>query len=324
MNESPFTLIPKVTIHPGYIVTHKEVQWHDYSKKKARVNVPMPENNDHQGIISKRSAAKIRKGISWLLYIANEKEVPSSYHGKTFKFKLSFITLTLASQQKHSDHEIKTKLLNQFLIEARKKWHVVNYLWRAEPQKNGNIHFHILCDRFVPWSELRDCWNRIQNKLGYVDRYREERREFHKGGFRVRQELLSKWDYKNQLRAYRTGSKKDWNSPNSTDIHSVVRIKNLPQYLAKYCTKNEGGRKIEGNLWNLSASLSNIKGASEVVDSFMGEELTKICQSFPGEIHKHDYYTIMYVSVNEWSKVVKGDLYDLFLSYVNEYKNKFT
>ena len=323
MEEAPFTLIPHVAIHPNYFVTYKEIQWHNYAKKPARKNHVMPETNKHNGIISKQTAAKIKKGISWLLYLSNEKEVVDNYSGKTFRFKLSFITLTLSSTQKHSDHEIKTKCLNQFLVEARKKWKVVNYLWRAEPQKNGYIHFHILCVKFIPWSELRDCWNRIQNKLGYVDQYRTEQKQFHSGGFQVREDLKAKWSYRSQLASYRRGSKKDWNSPNSTDIHSVIRIKNLPAYLAKYCAKNSTGRPIEGNLWNLSNSLSSITGANDIVDSFLGEELNKIIKSVPDQVHKHPYYTICYMTVNDWQNVVKGDLYELFMNYVSDFKSKY-
>ena len=298
--------------------------WTDPAKKPPRSRAPMPASKSPAGVISKRAAAKIKKGISWMLHLAADKEIVDNFHGKYFKFKLSFITLTLSSQQIHSDNEIKSSLLNQFLVEARKKWNVVNYLWRAEPQINGNIHFHILCDKFIPWSELRDTWNRIQNKLGYVDRYRAEKREFFKGGFKVRQDLLQKWAYKNQLEAYRTGSRNDWNSPNSSDIHSVVKIKNLPAYLAKYCVKNSEGRKIEGSLWNLSESLSRISGASGVIDSFLGEELTKIVNLFPERVHKHDFYTIVYVPVTEWSNIVNGDLYELFQLYVNLKKNEFS
>ena len=323
MDEAPFTLVPKVKIHPNYLVMYKTCEWHDYSQKKKRTKLVMPDSNKHNGVVSNRAAAKIRKGISWLLYLANNKELVSSYHGKTFQFKLSFITLTLSSKQIHSDHEIKTKCLNQFLVEARKKWKLRHYLWRAESQKNGNIHFHILCDCFIPWSEMRDCWNRIQNKLGYVDIYRNEMRKFHSSGFQVRKDLLSKWNYKNQLRAYRTGSKCDWNSPNSTDIHAVHKIKNLPAYLAKYCTKNQIGRPVEGNLWNLSESLSKIEGACDILYSTMADELSNVIENFKDQFHKHEYYSICYVTVDQWSKIVKGDLYHLFTSYVKDYKSQF-
>jgi hypothetical protein len=320
MNDAPFILIPKVSIHPGYLAIFKEVQWIERRKYPPRQNCKMPYSHNHNGVVSNRSAAKIKDAINWLLLFAKNKELKSSFHGKTFKFKLSFITLTLSSKQIHSDNEIKELLLNQFLVEARKKWRVKDYLWRAEPQSNGNIHFHIVCDKFIPWSELRDTWNRIQNKLGYVDRYRDEMKAFHAGGFNVRVDLLKTWAVKKQIRAYRTGSKNDWNSPNSTDIHSINHISNLPAYLAKYCTKNDQGRKIEGRLWGLSESLSQCKGIIEYVDDELIKELKDICRKYPEKVIQHDYYTVILVSVLIWAKQHKGRLYELFRNYIYEHR----
>jgi hypothetical protein len=324
MENCPFTLIPYIKLNPSYFVLYNQVQWHNVSKKPVRKKPDMPVVKSPQGLVSKRAAAKIKHAIDWLLYIANDKSVISNYSGRRFKFKLSFITLTLSSKQVHSDAEIKSQLLNQFLIEARKKWNVKHYLWRAEAQINGNIHFHILCDKFIPWSELRDTWNRIQNKLGYVDNYREEMRAFHKGGFKVRQELLSKWSYKNQVRAYRTGCQRDWSSPNSTDIHSVANIKNLPSYLSKYCTKQTETRLIEGNVWNLSESLSKINGATDVIYSEMMEEISTIFKKFPAKVHHEKYYTIAYIPVHLWRSVVSDKLISLFNEYLEYYKNFYT
>ncbi|GAG93822.1 unnamed protein product, partial [marine sediment metagenome] len=238
---SAINVIPKVAIHPQYLVLYNEFQGGSSYYSNNDLKRKMPVSSDHRGKISKAAAGKIKKGIDWLLVLAQNKKVFNIKKGKEYKFKLAFITLTLSALQRHSDNTIKHKCLNQFLIEAKKKWKVNHYLWRAESQQNGCIHFHVIVDKFIPWSELRDTWNRIQNKLGYVDRYRIEMKKFHAGGLRVRKDLLSKWAYKSQLRAYRTGSKQDWNSPNSTDVHSVVLIHNLPAYLAKYCTKNQEG-----------------------------------------------------------------------------------
>lgn len=317
MDLPPFDLIPHVKVNPSFLTLYDQCVWHNFSKKPLRKKNFIPADKSHHGIVSDRSAAKIKKAIDWLLYIANDKQAFSNYSGKHFKFKLSFITLTLASKQQHSDNEIKSKCLNQFLIEARKKWNVHHYLWRAEPQKNGNIHFHILCDKFIPWSELRDVWNRIQNKLGYVEKYRDEKREFHKGGFQVREDLLEKWSYKKQIRAYRTGSQNDWNSPNSTDIHSVRFVSNLPAYLAKYCTKNQKGRPIEGQLWSLSESLSGIDAPSDVIYSELMEEIKTIFAKYSSDVHHHAYYSIAYIPVWKWSKLVKGNLLKLFNNYIS-------
>ena len=320
---SQLVRIPKVTVHPRYIVLHNEYSGCISSAFPSSHTRKLPENTDHRGLISQKAAIRIKKGIDWLLVLAQDKKYYNIKKGKDYQFKLAFITLTLSALQRHTDNTIKSQLLNQFLIEAKKKWRVVHYLWRAEPQKNGNIHFHILVDKFCPWSEVRDTWNRIQNKLGYVSRYRNEMKRFHASGFRVRKNLLNKWAYKSQLRAYRTGSKNDWNSPNSTDVHSIRLIHNLPAYLAKYCIKNKEGRKIKGKLWGLSTSLSAMKGATDVVDNKYNEELFKLWDNKKVQARYEDYYTIIFVDVSTLQSLECFALVALFLTFVNSYKDQF-
>jgi len=321
---SELVKIPKLSVHPGYVVLYNE-----YSGGHGRYNTDtskhvLPISVDHKGIISKKASSKIRKGIEWLLVLAQDKKTYSIKKGKDFKFKVAFITLTLSSKQKHSDQVIKSECLNQFLIEAKKKWNVTHYLWRAESQKNGNIHFHILVDKFCPWSELRDTWNRIQNKLGYVDRYRAEMNLYHKSGFQVRKELLKSWSYKAQVRAYRTGSQQDWNSPNSTDVHSVRFIQDLPSYLAKYCTKNERCREITGKLWGLSTSLSQLRGANDVVDNSYTEELICLEQSPGVKTYYSDYFTVIFITADQLKIIGCMLLFLLFKTTVDQYREFYS
>ncbi|MGV4586845.1 rolling circle replication-associated protein, partial [Ornithobacterium rhinotracheale] len=62
---------------------------------------------------------------------------------------LSFVTLTLPSAQKHHDRVLR-KILAKYLDHLKKVYGLKNYLWKAETQKNGNIHFHVLIDTQIP------------------------------------------------------------------------------------------------------------------------------------------------------------------------------
>ncbi len=258
------------------------------AQRNAEVNL---KNTEHKGVISKKADKRIKNAIDWLLYFSEPKTFFNRKFKKNYQFRICFVTLTLSAPQIHTDNEIKKEVLNQFLVEFRKKWKVKHYLWRAEPQKNGNIHFHIVCDKFIPWSELRSVWNRCQGKLGYVERFK------------------AKHNHKN---------------PNSTDIHSIKNIKNLSRYLAKYMTKNKQEREIEGRMWGLSQSLSQVKSATYKRDAWLMSEVRQIKEAFKKQVVVSDYVTCIYVSVKEWSKIVKGYLYQIFMGYLNFHKHKTT
>lgn len=247
---SQLTVIPLLKMHPDKIITYNSYNWDPVKPKrkkyqaqseeeeKAHINF-LQSRRTADGKLSKVALRKLSTAVDYLMLLSAKKTVALPYEGKNISFRVAFITLTLSSKQIHSDNEIKAQLLDSLLIELRKKYGVTLFVWRAEKQKNGSIHFHILIDKFVYWVELRDIWNRIQNKLGYVDRYREKLKIYHKNGFKFNKELSQYWDYKKQKAAYLKGAKNDFNSPNSIDIHSLKNVKNVKNYVKKYVSKDE-------------------------------------------------------------------------------------
>jgi len=304
------------SIHPNQInVYYSSIN----PKGRFSVHGSIPEqfkSNDHQNKISHCAYKKLSRAIDYLVYNAQSKRLPKTYHGKGLLFKISFITLTLSSTQIHSDQKIKSYLFNQFLIEMQVKWKVRSYIWRAEKQKNGNIHFHILCDKFIPWNDIRNTWNRIQQKLGYVTRYRENRMLWHRGGFHYDQELKKTWSLRSQKRAYIDGMRTDWQNPNSTDIHSIRYISRVNSYFKKYMSKQGGEVGVSGRLWGCSVNLSNISGAKCDVDSSIERELIYICKKRDILVYNHKWFTIIYCNIDDLKDFGCFLLLTLFHSYI--------
>lgn len=313
-----FAIIPLISIHPTSINLYNEIHWSPYRPSKPKFDHLTISDKKTHGHVSVQARRKLSKAIDYLLFLAADKALPDTAHGKKYNFKIAFVTLTLPSSQIHSDNEIKDQLLNQFLIELKFRHHVHNYIWRAEKQKNGNIHFHILIDKFISWSVLRDRWNRICNKLGYVDRYRDEMRTFHKSGFKIRQELLEKWDYKSQIKAYQKGKLNDWNSPNSTDIHSLYKIHRIKEYITKYCTKDENYTETHGRLWGCSVNLSHIKGATTVLISELKFALDELIAQYKPTIYTSDYFSVIKININQLSTMHNKLIYNLFCNYMSK------
>jgi hypothetical protein len=259
--------------------------------------------------MSKHSISKCKRAINYLLLNATNKTNPAVINWQSVKFRMAFITLTLSAKQIHSDNIIKRELLNPFLIEIKRQHDVQNYVWRAERQQNGNIHFHLLVDKFLPWHEVRGLWNHLQAKLGYIRAYQQSMREYHRNGFKIRADLLAKWPLKDQLKAYSQGKACGWRNPNSTDIHSVKFISNVAAYVTKYMTKESKLAKKQvtryelglqprdksislhlsantlkylnqqaqiGRLWSCSVQLTSLTGGQSLIDSSLQKEIDKI------------------------------------------------
>lgn len=196
------------------------------------------ECNKTKGILSNSSKKKIRKIIGlWSDAISVKKKV-SGKNNAWKKKQITFITLTLPSLQLESDKENKRNLLNRFLIELQRKSNVSNYLWCAEKQLNGNIHYHLLSNSTVDYLVIRNIWNSILDDNNYIENYRQNQIHFHKDGFKIRTELLKNWNEEKQYTAYLNGTNCNWSNPNSTDIHSLEKINNIASYVTKYMTKS--------------------------------------------------------------------------------------
>lgn len=315
---SDFTVIPTVIVHPDKVVCCKTVQRPPGTTRPRKFEHLLTSDRKTKGKVSVAAQRKIGRAVEYFLFMANDKYLPDTAHGKQYKFKLAFVTLTLPSKQVHDDNFIKSNILNQFFIEAKKHWFVKHYIWRAEKQRNGNIHFHILVDKFIPWSELRNVWNRIINKYDYVSRYRDSMLAFHNGGFKVRDDIIKTWSYQQQVKAYQKGKANDWNSPNSTDVHSLVHIFNVKNYLVKYITKPEPEQEVLGRMWGCSVSLSNLKGASEIVDSFLEDEIHLIQDKLPGKVYHGDHFTVINISIHDLYKIGATFLFEAFCSFMSE------
>lgn len=242
---------------------------------------------EKQGLMGPCSQKKMKRALEWLLIISKEKKIYSRFSQKWVKARICFITLTLPSKQIHTDQEIKKRLLNSLLTELRKFHGVKCYVWRAEKQANGNIHFHLIVNQFIEASKLRERWNRICNVLGYVDRYQDKMKsEIHCFGDYY-EKFIKQGSYIELMRRYLQGRHSGWSNPNSIDIHSVKKVKNLVVYLFKYMSKNvenigdltEEQRSkllVSGQVWGLSENLSKMKNVSIPIDTQVYEELCTI------------------------------------------------
>ncbi len=309
-----------VSIRPGYLTFYSEYCGDGSASSSRSEQNELPISNSADGLISYKAQRRLSQAVDWMLCLCGPKKLYPNDPTKNLTFKVNFVTLTLSSPQIHSDNEIKQKLLQPFLDTLRKTWKCKHYLWRAEPQKNGNIHFHLVTDVYIPMWKLRVRWNDIQNKLGYVDRWKTEKK--------VRQ-------------------------PPSTEVKSVKNIRKLGAYLAKYCAKNPEGamytalqeengelvpcynpsealkiypakagkfRSIGGNLWGLSYSLSKIRSAVACVHDIKDSSLHQLWKVFGKEAKEYAFHTCIYVPVSDWMKHVTGDLFAVFANYVLEYR----
>ena len=320
-----------IVIYPYYERTKSKAY---YREKNARLRAISElttkhdltkESNKTKGRLSDLSIRRLRYAIQLLAKSSPWQFIQNETIKEGYQFKLGFLTLTLpCAQGSISDETIKRTALMPFITALQKKFGKFSYVWKAETQDNGNIHFHLTINAWIHYSSLRYYWNRRLAALGYIDEYRREQMAFHAKGFRPRPELFETWSLEQQGKAYDNGMRTNWTNPNTTDIHSVERINDLAAYLIKYMSKKEEGkREIKGKIWGCSQNLSYNNKFELILDGMILNTDQSLQTHFQKIDIGTDYVTVLKMDKSEFEVVFPDSVkaaWNEFLrkTYLNE------
>jgi hypothetical protein len=177
--------------------------------------------------------------------------------------EIVFCTLTLPAKQKHTDVEIKTVLLNKFFNKLKKRVGDFEYIWKAERQENENIHFHFLTYKKMHHNTIRETWNSVLEKYGYIEDYRKAHENLTLDEYIAKRKELAKkhkklFDLEKCKQAYYRAKAENWSNPNTTDIKALRKIKSVVSYICKYMKKDKKDI-IEGRYWGASERVKKLK-----------------------------------------------------------------
>lgn len=299
------TTVPVVQIRPNCLLVYNQIINRPVYRKKQQVdkdkktkesedleNETLTGKKAYSGDMTKSSIQRLKKAVNTLVAISEWKEAPNWKTNTTFRFKLNFVTLTLPSEQGDTtDKELKQKALDPLLKRLKRKYGLKSYIWKAEKQKNGNLHFHLTTDTYIHYEHLRNEWNSVLTPLGYIEKFRQKHNHSH---------------------------------PNSTDIHATYKVKDLASYLVKYMTKsNDKDATIQGKMWDCSINLKQkIKCATEI-DNETHNWLIDTFTEYPGNVREKEWCTFLFLNEKEFSKVVRDRyliMYDDWRKAVREYE----
>lgn len=325
----------------------------------------MPEAKP-KGIMTQGATKRIRKYLD--LWFNAIHAYGQKYNSTIFKHKhfLTFVTLTLPAEQQHTDEFIKRYIFWPWLEIIKRYYGVQEYVWRAEKQINGNIHFHILIDKFIKHDLVRFHWNYHLSKYSYISAYSDMRSKLAplelvllkyfkpelapaqcKGRIDTAYKnfiektcpdsafipVLDK--FKNYLktrpanvsfsdisRRIKIDMSTGFQNPNSTDIHSPAKIKNLVSYVIKYMSKKQkAGKKeiaISGRCWGRSDGLEKLTYFStcecdETKKMLQSKALAAVSKIFDGNFFSFIKFNL-YQHLRSFSAKLSAQLNEHFLS----------
>ncbi len=230
--ESKIAIIPYLQTRLQCAVCYVQVE---NMQPKNRV-MPNATVKAYSGKVGINAAKRIKRAVEILALNTTMKTTYSKKQKKQITFWIGFATLTIPSPDVVCHKEAVHAL--QLLLLQLKRTHDIRYVWKAELQKRGQIHFHLCFDKFIEWRELRERWNNICKKYGWLDTY-----------------FACKGHY----------------NANSTDIKSITSAQHISGYIAKYVSKDGG--KLNCKVWDCS---SELKGKKYYTTEYIAENLNNI------------------------------------------------
>jgi len=187
------------------------------AKSKSSIKVTNEESNE----FNPKQIDTIKRS-----YKLNKSKVKKKCHAfSRLEKSKKFLAFYSISFPEGLSDEIGYKIFNTWLTRCRKDCNLKSYLWIAERQKNGTIHFHLLTNDFMP----------IRKVNGFMASCLTSEKA--KG-----MEVLKDVNIKNY---------------NGVDVKKVdTNRKSLIGYLTKYITKN--GIEFTHLLWHCSRDVSKL------------------------------------------------------------------
>lgn len=242
------------------------------------INMSIQREKAYSGKLSTGSRKRLSRSLHILSEMTPKRRIYNEVSKRAMYFHLSMITLTVPS----NDRLLTPKQGNKLLLREFLRWMVrtkksKGYVWKCEHTKAGQIHYHIIQNVFISYSEIRDKWNYLLNKNGLLDSYYKEH------GHR---------------------------NANSTDVHAVKRVKNITSYFMSYLKAEKNDKdETEGKIWDCSQNIKNGKYWTEPPDEETNRNIQKGIKSGSIIMDQLEYVTILtfikkpakyYLSKKQW------------------------
>lgn len=184
----------------------------------------LQKTQTYSGNLSPGGRKRLLNSLDLMIQRSPPKRILNTESGKFFDFRLNFVTLTLTNSGRViTASEAYQTLLAPWLRYMKQKQGLSDYLWKAELQQNGQIHYHIATNTFLPMRIVRWRWNNLARKERLLDNFAKQYGHF---------------------------------NPPSTEVTSITHVQDAKSYIAKeFAKKQQNQASVKGKVWDCNVEL---------------------------------------------------------------------
>lgn len=232
-----------------------------YGKNRLRRNMKNNRRTRYSGKMTDGCRKRLARAATLMSQACKSRWITNPVTGRLQLHKFSFITLTVSCPRNITAKEGYKLLLADFLQWMRRSKGVTTYIWKAELQKRGQLHYHITTPSFIHYREIRDKWNDLQLRAGLLKEFAD-----HNGH----------------------------TDPNSTDVHEVRQVRDMARYLVKELAKSmQNETATQGKIWDCSDNLAGVSYFAVPLSGTHEKRLTKLIDAGRVRMFGGDRWTII-------------------------------
>lgn len=241
--------------------------------------------NKRPGYLSKSAQKSIETKLTpWLTCIKIYNHLHPDLRPRLRRRPI-FVTLTLSQKTDLTHQEIKRQLLQQFIKTIRYNEPVKEFFWKAELQKNGNLHFHLVFDHYIDKKTIQHTWNSLQRKKGLTQEYE---RKYHK------------------------------TEPPSTHVKSIQDMDRAISYVMKYVSKNENKEPIQGNIYRFSKGLTELTPFTFDNTIDHTSDFLPALKKIVADTYQENFFSVLRLKKDATLNVLPATVKRKYLGYYNE------
>lgn len=260
--------------------------WEDPNPPGRKNSFELPQLQPYTGKVTPGAQRRIKKAIDIMLQISPTRKIYNPVSKSYHDFRLSFATLTIPEKKTLDGAYCNKELLEPFLRKLRHDIGMKHYIWKLELQKRNQVHYHITTPNFINHQYIRDTWNNILRRKGHLKHF------------------FAKFGHSN---------------PNSTDIHSVYKVKNIEAYLVKYIAKEEKKAAVNSKVWDCSKSLKDSSRFAFYDSQAVTEYIRKLESESKVEILKFDHCVIIKPKDISTKQIIPPEAMPGYQSYLSKF-----
>jgi hypothetical protein len=267
----------------------------------------------YSGTATKGAKYRMRKAVDTLLQISQPQKILNPITNKLFTHRLSFITLTISSNTKIDDKIAYLQLLRPFLQWLDKTEKVELYIWKAELQQRGQIHYHLTTPSFILHDKIRIKWNYLQRKIGLLKNNQHPPSTEIKEAKNIRniEAYMVKEICKDTIETFLI------NEPNQNE-KALCEDLVFGNIISGYPSQSFNDKTIYSKIWDCSENLKknpyftieiNQDNYNEIQQTKASTEYNKIIQT--------EHCTIIDLKENYKKEILKNNLKSQYETYIN-------